>query len=115
MAPAPLAPALDVDCGQEEERNRENQAAQLNTVQNEANRWNGTCLPGMSRTAGANPNFRDTRWPGPRRGEPHPHDLPERGAVLLATKPVDALYESHNVACTELCEELQLPEPGYLC
>ncbi len=46
-------------------RNRENQAAQLNTVQNEANRWNGTCLPGMSRTAGANPNFRDTRWPVP--------------------------------------------------
>src|SRR5581483_4586865 len=27
--------------------------------------WNGTRLPGMSRTAGANVRFRDTRWPVP--------------------------------------------------
>jgi len=33
--------------------------------QNVDNEWQGTHLPGMSRTGGANPLFRSTRWPVP--------------------------------------------------
>ena len=46
-------------------RDRQNKKGQFDPESSKLDRWNGTVLPGMSRTAGTNQSFRDTRWPVP--------------------------------------------------
>jgi len=46
-------------------KNRAEKKGNFKEARGNLDRWNGTCLPGMSRTAGGRDDFRDTRWPVP--------------------------------------------------
>ena len=48
-----------------QQKQRVEKKGQFSDEARKLDRWNGTCLPGMSRTAGANDTYRDTRWPVP--------------------------------------------------
>jgi hypothetical protein len=47
------------------ERQRKERTGQFKAERMRMNEWNGTRIPGMSRTNGANETYRSTRWPVP--------------------------------------------------
>ena len=78
----------------------------------DVNEWNGTRLPGMSRTGGNNRDFRSTRWPVPVE-----ENLTRMVYLNVERYPnpaelVEARLQSDFLALPRLGAELQLPKPG---
>ncbi len=108
-------------------RQREKRTGNFQPTRNVPDRWNGTCLPGMSRTAGTNDKYRDTRWPVPveegltrmvylnveRYAEPP--SLATR-VVKGATWPVRNWMKNYNFRNQDVFAEMygQYDQPEYL-